>query len=104
MTVIYRKLDATYSRTISVRMPDPAWQAIEACREQFIQRDQVPYTFGEVLVFLLQTYLYEHQQIGSPPAFQGRGARRLTRQKLEKENAALRQELADLKRKQQENQ
>lgn len=88
-------LDPNYSRTVSVRLPRSIWLAIEALRQQFAIRDLVPHTFSAVLVFLLETYLYEHQHIDSAPVLKGQVARRLARAQLQKENAALRQQLAE---------
>lgn len=96
MTDTYQTLDGTYSRVFSVRMHQSTYQAVEACRQQFNNRDQAFYTFNEVLVFLLETYLYEREQITSPPVLSGRGARKLSRRKLEEENAALRRHVAAL--------
>jgi hypothetical protein len=96
--------DANGVLPVLSRLPRPVWLAIEHCRQQFTTRDLVPYSFGEVMVFLIETYLYERQQIDSPPVLRGRGARQLNRRKLEDENAALRQQLAAaLNQKSQEN-
>ena len=89
---------------VLLRVPRPIWLAVEELRRQFTKRDLVPYSLHEVIVFLIESYLYEHQHFDSPPILRGRGARQLNRRKLEQENAALRQQLAEiLNRKSQEN-
>ena len=95
---------ASYTRPITIRLPRTVWLLVEQCRETFSSRDSVTYSFGEVLRFLLETHLYEHQLINSEPALDGRGARSFSRKQLEEENAVLRQQLAEiLNRKSQEN-
>lgn len=89
------KLDANYARPISVRMSRSTWQAIEQCRQQFTDRDCFPYSFSAVMVFLLETYLYERSHIPSPPVLRGHRAHQLTRRQLEDEVAALRQKLSE---------
>jgi hypothetical protein len=95
MKIRHQQLDSNYARSVSLRMPRSTWLAIEACRQEFTNRDLVPYSFSKVMVFLLETYLYEHQQIMSPPVLHGRRARQLSRRDLEDENAAPRQQLAE---------
>ncbi len=90
---------------ILLRVTRPLWLAVEELRKQFTSRDLVPYSLHEVIVFLIESYLHEHQHLSSPAILRGRGARQLNRRKLEQENAALRQQLAEiLNQKSEENQ
>jgi len=103
MKMFQLQLDDDYSRTVSVRLPRLTWLAVEAYRQQLANQHQMPLSFSAVLTFLIETYLYEHQQIESPPVLNRQGAR-VAREKLENEIAILRQQLAEaLNHKLQEN-
>lgn len=87
----HHKLDAHDYQPASARLSRSTWLAIQQCRRQFSQRDNFPYSFGAVMVFLLETYLYEQQRIPAPPVLR---THQLTLKELEDQIDAVSKQLA----------
>ncbi len=96
-----QKPDPNNYQPASARMSRSTWLAIQECRQQFSKRDSFPYSFSAVMVFLLETYLYQQGHITVPPVLK---THQLTLKELEDQIAAVRRQLAEiLSREPQEN-
>ncbi len=86
----HHKLDFNDQAT-AARMSRSTWLAIQECRRQFSERDNFHYSFNAVMLFLLETYLYEHRHITAPPVLR---THELTLKELEDQINALSKHLS----------